>query len=241
MISLRKQVSDLEMLSALSTAAVEAYRYSIECDAQYAAPAKEEHTKAHKANLSQILTALGPDPHADDFNHNRSLLRAERRDYNDLVRKYFDEMQQSLFHLQHSVTDLLGAASGQMGEQEGRLKTEIGRLGTVLKADDLSKTRKQLTAAISSLEQASEDMRVQNRAMEAQYRSEIRALQSLTADAVSETKRDTATGFLSRSEFERQLGVRLMGGCCGATAEHVAAMRTALDRAVRDGSTSDVS
>ena len=31
----------------------------------------------------------------------------------------------------------------------------------------------------------------------------------------------------------RELGVRIIGGCCGSTPEHIAAMRAALDQGTR--------
>jgi GGDEF domain-containing protein len=212
MIYLRKPVYDLDSNSALANAAIESYRYAIECEAQYRAPASEQQSKAHQKSLMEILTLLGPNPSPDDFGKNRSLLRAEVRNYNQQVHKHFAELKENLLRLQESVSDLLGSSGQQMETQEHRLGTEIHRLEGVLKVDDLTETRRELSSAIGSLEQAAQDMKMENRAIVAQYRAEIRALQSWTEETVSGAKLDAATGFLNRAEFERQMGIRLITG-----------------------------
>jgi GGDEF domain-containing protein len=203
--SLLKHVSDLDRFETIQKASLAGYAAAVESMAQYAVEIETSLTEKHREYLRAIRVQVMGTGSPEALMDTQSALRAELRDYRDKCGTYLGQLRQEFTSALVSLNEVMSSLSSSGQDQQKHLKTELNTLETLAETSDPDMLRRGVQTAVKTIAVCVDQMKRENDIIVAQFRDEIRTMQSRVEAAEASASLDASTGALKRSEFETRV------------------------------------
>jgi len=200
-----KHVSELDRFESIQKASLASYAAALECLAQHAVEVDAAFTEKHRESLRAIRVHVmrAEDPEA--LREIQPVLESELRDYHDKcglrIKGLRQEMASALVSLQEVMNSFCSSGRGE----EVNLKNELRTLERLASDEDVGALRRGVQSAVVTIGECVEQIKRENEIVVAQFRDEIRTMQTRMEAVEAGAAIDGVTGALKRGEFENRV------------------------------------
>jgi GGDEF domain-containing protein len=204
MISIRKNVDELERCSQTRDLALDCYisalrnaaHYAIELDPQLTTPYRQ-----YLGNLASEVAAGQPEA----MTESRATLRGLMRDYRDKASEFLGKLQGELAGTARALQEILETMTQGDGNHEVQLRGALARLRSIANSTEGSAVRETIAAATGSIEDSLEQIRKQHQVTVSQFLTEIRMLHKRIDVLEAASAIDELTKLFNHSELEDRI------------------------------------
>ncbi len=205
MNSLLKHVSELDRFENIQKASVAGYAAAIESMAQYVIEVDPAFTERHREYLRTIRVQVMGAQSPEALMETQPALRSELRDYRDKCATHLTGLRQDFTSALLSLQDVMSSMSSSGHDQEQHLRKELNTLESLAEASDPQVLRRGVQMAVKNIAECVQQLKRENDIRIAQFRDEIRTMQSQIEAAEASAALDGVTGALKRRELESRV------------------------------------
>jgi GGDEF domain-containing protein len=204
MISIRKNMSDLDRCHQSRDLLLECYTTALRNTAHYAVELESEITEPYRQYLTALAAEVGS---GDDgiLKESRATLRGLLREYRDKAAQYLSGLRDELAGTARALQEIMESLNQSDGDHEARLRAALDRLRAASKSPEAGVLRAVMESAATTIEQSVVEIRKQHQVTVSQFLVEIRMLHKRIDSLESAAVIDSLTKLFHRAEMENRI------------------------------------
>ena len=200
MISLKRSVSELEVLDSRQKASVGCFRGAIEAAAEHAVEIDAETTRRHRRELEDLARGISVRSDAHQLRAAGTAFRGALQEFAGHASRYVRALQEKVSATGRALADMAETIRrNQAGDR--RLHLGLGQLHSIAQDPEIIRLCPEISAAVANVEESIEEMRRQNQAIVTRLQSEVVSLRTALESAEEAARRDPVTGVLNRGQM----------------------------------------